>query len=107
MNTILTTRYFDEWLSDLRDNVARLQIARRIERAESGNFGDHKHITDSILEMRVHYGPGYRVYYAQKENTIFVLLCAGDKSSQQKDVNLAIEIWEKCNGQGYAETIQI
>lgn len=103
----MKTRYFDEWLADLRDNLAKLQIALRIERAESGNFGDHKHIKDLIWEMRVHYGPGYRVYYAQKENTIYILLCAGDKSSRQKDIGHALEIWETINGQGYAETIQI
>lgn len=97
MYTILQTQCFDEWLSNLRDAKAVIRIGRRIQMAQSGNFGDHKHIAGSIWEMRLHYGPGYRLYYARKDEIVYILLCGGDKSSQQQDINLAIELLEAIN----------
>ena len=93
MNVFLKTKYFANWLSSLRDSKARMKIVRRIERAELGNFGDHKNIGGSLWEMRIDYGPGYGLYYTRKENAFYLLLCAGDKSSQQADIKLAAEIW--------------
>lgn len=95
---ILKTGYFDKWLSNLRDGKARIKIVRRIERAEQGNFGDHKPVAGPIWEMRIDYGPGYRLYYTQQNNVIYLLLCGGTKSSQQEDINLALEIWRQING---------
>ena len=95
MNTMLKTKLFDRWLTSLRDGKARIKIVRRIERAEQGNFGDHKNVGGPIWEMRIDSGPGYRLYYAQKGSTIYVLLCGGGKFSQQADISLANEIWRQ------------
>ena len=95
---ILRTGYFDKWLASLRDRKAKIKIVRRIERAEQGNFGDHKPVEGPIWEMRIDYGPGYRLYYARQGETIYLLLCGGDKSSQQADIRLALEIWRHLNG---------
>lgn len=95
---ILRTGYFDKWLASLRDGKAKIKIVRRIERAEQGNFGDHKPVEGPVWEMRIDYGPGYRLYYARQGETIFLLLCGGDKSSQQADIRLALEIWRYLNG---------
>ncbi len=95
---ILRTGYFDKWLASLRDIKAKIKIVRRIERAEQGNFGDHKPVEGPIWEMRIDYGPGYRLYYARQGETIYLLLCGGDKSSQQADIRLALEIWRHLNG---------
>lgn len=94
---ILKTGYFDNWLTSLRDKKARLKIVRRIERAEQGNFGDHKNVNGPVWEMRIDYGPGYRLYYAQKDETVYLLLCGGDKPSQRTDIRLALEIWRQIN----------
>lgn len=95
---ILRTGYFDKWLASLRDRKAKIKIVRRIERAEQGNFGDHKPVEGPIWEMRIDYGPGYRLYYARQDETIYLLLCGGNKSSQQADIRLALEIWRHLNG---------
>ena len=73
-------------------------IIKRIERAEAGNFGDHHNVDGPIWEMRLDYGPGYRIYYAQDGMTIYILLCGGDKKSQQADIKLAKEIWREIHG---------
>lgn len=98
MNIVLTTKYFDTWLSSLKDNIARIKIIRRIERAEVGNFGDHKNVSGPIWEMRLDYGPGYHIYYGRKEDTVYIIVCGGDKDSQQKDINLSKEIWSELDG---------
>lgn len=95
---ILRTGYFDKWLASLRDRKAKIKIVRRIERAEQGNFGDHKPVEGPVWEMRIDYGPGYRLYYARQGETIYLLLCGGDKSSQQADIRMALEIWRQLNG---------
>lgn len=95
---ILRTGYFDKWLASLRDRKAKIKIVRRIERAEQGNFGDHKPVEGPIWEMRIDYGPGYRLYYARQGETIYLFLCGGDKSSQQADIRMALEIWRQLNG---------
>ncbi len=95
---MLKTGYFDKWLTSLRDGKARMKIVRRIEQAEQGNFGDHKNVDGPVWEMRIDYGPGYRLYYAKKGETVYLLLCGGDKSSQQADIRLALEIWRQIHG---------
>jgi putative addiction module killer protein len=92
MNTIQRTDEFDGWLKGLKDRTAKAKIIVRIQRAENGNFGDCKHF-DCISEMRIDWGPGYRVYFAKDGDTIYVLLIGGDKDSQERDIKRAHEIW--------------
>lgn len=73
----------------LRDVEGRAVIARRIERLVAGNFGDHRSIGDGISELRIPFGPGYRVYYTLRGNEIILLLCVGDKRSQRRDITRA------------------
>lgn len=86
MTTILRTDDFIEWLKSLRDRQARLRIGARIDRLAAGNPGDAKSVGDGVSELRITYGPGYRVYFTRREGTIIVLLCGGDKSTQSKDI---------------------
>ncbi|WP_137154454.1 type II toxin-antitoxin system RelE/ParE family toxin [Rhizobium sp. FKL33] len=80
---------FDRSLRSVRDLRAISKIALRLERLADGNFGDFKTLGDSVYEMRIDHGPGYRIYYAQRGRTIVVLLCGGDKSSQTRDILVA------------------
>lgn len=87
MNFIIQqTTTFAEWLHSLKDMQARVAIARRIERATLGNFGDHKSVNDGVSEMRVDVGAGYRVYYTVRGNQIVILLCGGNKKTQSADI---------------------
>jgi len=90
MLEVQKTDEFDEWLSSLADQKAQAKIASQIERL--GNPGDVKPVGEGVSEMRVPYGPGYRVYFKQTDKTIVLLLCGGDKSTQQKDIKRAKEI---------------
>jgi putative addiction module killer protein len=92
MFEILTTDEFDRWLSDLADERARTKIASRVARLCFGNAGDVKPVGEGVSEMRIHHGPGYRVYYKQTGRTIILILCGGDKSSQDRDIKRAKEI---------------
>ncbi|MDD4951128.1 MAG: type II toxin-antitoxin system RelE/ParE family toxin [Desulfovibrionaceae bacterium] len=78
-----------EWLADLKDIRARARIAARIDRLAAGNFGDCKAIRDGVSEPRVDYGPGYRVYYGKLGKTILLLLCGGEKRSQDAGIERA------------------
>jgi putative addiction module killer protein len=92
MFEVQKTEEFDMWLSGLVDQKAQAKIASRIERLALGNPGDVKPVGGGVSEMRVPHGPGYRVYFKQTEKTIVVLLCGGDKSTQQKDIKRAKEM---------------
>lgn len=92
MYSIRTTECFDDWFMGLRDIRARVRIQTRIDRLEMGNLGDSKSVGGGIVELRINYGPGYRVYYVQRGEVLVVLLCGGDKSSQQNDIARAKEI---------------
>jgi len=92
MNSILRTDEFNAWLKALRDPIGKARIIARIRSAEAGNFGDCEPVGNGISEMRIHVGPGYRVYFIRKGDLIFVLLCGGDKSSQSKDISSAKKI---------------
>lgn len=92
MKVIHTTEVFDAWFAGLRDKQAEKRIQARIRRAELGNFGDSAPVGEGVSEMRVHYGPGYRVYYAQRGMEIVILLAGGDKSTQSKDIAAALEL---------------
>ena len=82
-----------EWLESLKDRSGQARIFTRIVRAESGNFGDYRSVGENIFELRIDAGPGYRVYYALDGNDIILLLVAGDKSSQTKDIEMAKQYW--------------
>jgi putative addiction module killer protein len=83
---------FRDWLLDLRDGRARARIAMRVRRMEMGNPGEFKPLGDGVTEMKIDYGPGYRVYYASMRTTIVILLCGGDKSTQDQDIKRAKEL---------------
>jgi len=91
-NTIHTTDAFDDWFASLRDGQAFRRIQARIRRAELGNFGDCKPVGEGVSEMRIHYGPGYRVYFVQRGLEVVILLAGGDKSTQGKDIKTALEL---------------
>ena len=86
MNTLLRSSDFDAWLSRLADLKAKARILARLASAEFGNLGDCEPVGESVSEMRIHVGAGYRVYYTRTGSTIYVLLCGGVKSSQAKDI---------------------
>ncbi|MBX3295923.1 MAG: type II toxin-antitoxin system RelE/ParE family toxin [Acidobacteria bacterium] len=97
MVEIIKSDTFDRWLSNLRDSRAKARIEMRIRRLGLGNPGDVKPIGEGLSEMRIDYGPGYRVYFMERGNFLVILLCGGDKSTQQKDIAKAHEIaaaWE-------------
>ncbi len=84
---------FADWLKNLRDIKAKIAILRRINRLELGNFGDHKFLRDGVWELRIDVGPGYRIYYAQADKTIILLLSGGDKRTQDADIHRACNCW--------------
>lgn len=89
MIELLRTQDFDRWLRRLKDRQGRIRILARLDRFKSGNPGDTKAVGNGVHELRMTYGPGYRIYYAQRGSTIALLLCGGDKSSQADDINKA------------------
>ena len=89
MIEIQETETFSSWLRALRDSQATARIAVRLRRLAFGNPGDIRAVGDGISEMRIHYGPGYRVYYIHRGDTAIILLCGGDKSTQDRDIQMA------------------
>jgi len=94
MNKINHTQAFDAWLLELKDIRAKRIIFRRINNAVDGNFGDHHFLRGGVWEMRIHYGPGYRLYYAQEGSMIYLLLVGGDKQTQSRDIEKAVAMWK-------------
>jgi putative addiction module killer protein len=92
MNTFHKTEVFNDWLANLRDIKARARIVVRVEAAERGNFGDSRAVGEGISEMRLHFGPGYRLYFWRQEGKACWLLAGGDKSSQKRDIERAHEL---------------
>lgn len=84
---------FEEWLDSIKDCRTAARIAARIARLAVGNFGDCKPLRDGIWELRIDWGPGYRVYYAMSGRTCVLLLCGGDKRRQSADISRAIAYW--------------
>lgn len=84
---------FMEWLESLKDIKARVQIKKRLRRAELGNLGEYNTVGQGVFEMKIHFGPGYRVYFGMEGQRLVILLCGGDKRTQSKDIKLAHEYW--------------
>lgn len=92
MAAIFTTQTFEQWFAELKDAKGRFRIQARIDRAELGNFGDCEPVGEGVSEMRIHFGPGYRVYLTQRGTEIIFLLAGGDKRSQGKDIKTALKL---------------
>ncbi len=89
---------FTEWLEDLRDRAAFAKIAIRLDRVQGGNFGMVKALGDGVNELKIDFGPGYRLYYAMSGKTVVLLLIGGDKSTQGKDIETAKSYWKRHKG---------
>ncbi|TWG80457.1 putative addiction module killer protein [Cupriavidus gilardii J11] len=89
MINVRTTLTFDSWFRNLRDRHAKLRIQARIDRMELGNLGDFRPIGNAIGELRLDYGPGYRLYFQRRGALMVILMCGGDKSTQQADIERA------------------
>lgn len=92
MIEVRQTEVFSKWLRGLRDRLARVRIQARIDRMQDGNAGDVKPVGDGISEMRINYGPGYRVYFTRRGAELVILLAGGDKSSQSDDIRKALAL---------------
>lgn len=88
------TPEFQKWMQKLRDIRAKAHVLSRLTQVEGGNLGDFKSVGNGVLEMRINYGPGYRLYFAKDGETIVILLIGGDKSSQDQDIVKAKNIWQ-------------
>ena len=86
------TDQYAEWIDELKDRAGRARILVRVERLIAGNPGKYRELTDGVAELKVDFGPGYRVYYSQRGTRLLLLLAGGDKSSQAKDIQLAIRL---------------
>ena len=86
------TKVFRTWHSELRDERAKARIAARLLRLALGNFGDVRPVGDGVSELRIDYGPGYRVYFIRRGDTVIVLLAGGDKRTQARDINTALRL---------------
>lgn len=92
MFEVVQTDEFEAWLDDLRDPQAQARIAKRIVRVQSGLLGDVEPVGDGVSELRIHYGPGYRLYFVTRQQVVIILLCGGDKASQARDIARAKEM---------------
>ncbi|TAN27922.1 MAG: type II toxin-antitoxin system RelE/ParE family toxin [Castellaniella sp.] len=85
--------HYKLWLESIADRQARARVLTRINRMATGNLGDCKHVSDGVWELRINWGPGYRVYYAHAGKRLILLLAGGDKRRQQADINTAVSYW--------------
>ncbi|MCS6995948.1 MAG: type II toxin-antitoxin system RelE/ParE family toxin [Casimicrobiaceae bacterium] len=92
MFTVLQTRQFVAWLDGLKDKRAQVRIAARLRQVEAGNLGDWGPVEGEVSELRVHYGPGYRLYFVRRGRVIVLLLNGGDKSTQGRDIRRALKL---------------
>jgi len=86
---------FVDWFSTLRDRNAHARISARLNRVKLGNFGVVKALGNGVMELKIDYGPGYRIYYAMNDKTVVLLLIGGDKSTQNQDVKIAKSYWQR------------
>ena len=89
MNTLIRSSVFSDWLNSLKDHKAKARILHRLSQASLDNFGDCEPVGEGVSEMRIHHGPGFRVYFVRHGAAVYVLLCGGDKSTQARDINKA------------------
>ena len=92
MVTIRETKIYSRWFTSLRDRKARARIQTRLDRLQLGLLGDVKPVGEGVLELRIDYGPGYRVYFVQRGQELVILLAGGDKSTQDKDIKTALDL---------------
>lgn len=95
MKTIKTTAQFDKWMKGLRDRQAVARIRVRIDRLALGNPGQTRNLKGGVAEMKVDFGPGYRVYFTERDGMLVILLCGGTKKDQDEDIALAIRLAEE------------
>ncbi|MEO8653565.1 MAG: type II toxin-antitoxin system RelE/ParE family toxin [Ramlibacter sp.] len=86
------TEVYRDWINSLKDRAGRARVQVRVDRLVHGNPGQHRVLTDGVCELKVDFGPGYRVYYTERAGVLIVLLAGGDKSSQQQDIKAAISL---------------
>jgi putative addiction module killer protein len=86
------TEVYLNWINSLKDRAGRARIQVRVDRLVHGNPGQHRALTDGVCELKVDFGPGYRVYYTENAGVVVVLLAGGDKSSQQRDIKMALAL---------------
>jgi putative addiction module killer protein len=89
---VVQTEVYRDWINALKDRTGRARIQVRVDRLVHGNPGSHRNLTDGVSELKIDSGPGYRVYYTQRGDRLLLLLVGGDKSTQQKDIERAIEL---------------
>lgn len=92
MTTVKRLEEFSDWLKGLKDGLTRQRLNKRLRKAQLGNLGDVDPVGEGVYEMREHFGPGWRMYYVQRCGALIVMLGGGDKSTQQADINRAIEL---------------
>ena len=95
MYKIRKTQVFSDWFDGLRDDQARARVAFRLDRLAGGNAGDTRPVGEGVSELRIHYGPGYRVYYKKQGNVVIVVLAGGSKKSQSRDIQSALDLARK------------
>jgi putative addiction module killer protein len=98
MYAISQSKTFKRWHDGLKDPLAMLRIDARLRRMEFGHFGDAKHVGSGVREARIDCGPGYRLYYIQRGTDLVVLLCGGDKASQERDIKQAVALSKSWDG---------
>ena len=91
MNSLIATPEFEQWLGKLRDAKGKARILSRLDSAALGNFGDCEPVGEGVSEMRIHFGPGYRVYFTRRGTFVYALLICGDKSTQNRDIRRALK----------------
>lgn len=92
------TEVYREWINSLKDRAGRARIQVRVDRLVHGNPGQHRDLSDGVSELKIDFGPGYRVYYTKRGNRLLILLAGGDKSTQQKDIQTAISLARNYEG---------
>jgi putative addiction module killer protein len=92
MKRIQTTIQFTNWLDRLKDISGRARVQTRIQRLALGNPGKHRNLKHGVSELKIDFGPGYRVYYTERDDVLIILLCGGDKSNQDGDIELAYKL---------------
>lgn len=92
MNSLIATPEFEHWLGKMRDAKGKARILSRLDSAALGNFGDCQPVSEGVSEMRIHFGPGYRVYFTRRGTFVYVLLIGGDKATQKRDIKRAIQM---------------